>query len=244
VPVRLSPQSQKVYEVLLKEGGGLTIAEIAFKLRIAAGDVYRLAKPLLDIGLVERSIGRPFRLATRPNSNGLDIFLSVESRWFVNHFPQSKNSSGSNVPPGEMQLEFIQGRDELMRKSVFEIDQCTKSVDLLRSGHEIPTDTMRALAQAIKRRVKVRMLIQDYENENKDQVANWIKNGILVRKTAIKSLRLMIYDSNVGYFMSYKHSNSGQDMGMKIVYPPFAVILSNYFQELWKKSTVISNPTA
>jgi len=234
--MHLSKQTREIYTVLIKKGKPLSASELAFRIRVAIADVYRLIKPLLDIGLVEISTGRPRMFQSKPVSDGSGLFLLNESRWFNDQF----GSQIQRKEQADMQMEFIQGRDELMRVSATETDKCSKSVDLLRSGHEIPPDTMRATVQAIQRGVKVRMLIQDYGVENRDQVENWLKNGILVRKTTLKHLRLMLYDSKVCYFMSYKHTDSGQDQGMKIVYPPFAAILCQYFDQLWRESEKIS----
>lgn len=126
-----------------------------------------------------------------------------------------------------------------MNLSAQEIAKAIKSVDLLRSGHEIPADVMLSLIEAKRKGISTRMLIQDYSDENAEQVANWIKNGIEVRKTNLKHVRLMLYDSQIVYFMSYKHEDSGKDMGMKINYPPFAVILSQLFDTWWEKAKTI-----
>lgn len=229
-------QTRQIYKILIEENCALTSGELALKIRVSASDIYRLTKTLLDIGLIEKIKGRPVKFQAKPVSEGSGFFLLNESRWFDDQFGlqiQVKEQA-------DMQMEFIQGRDELMRVSATETDKCSKSVDLLRSGHEIPPDTMRATVQAIQRGVKVRMLIQDYGEENREQVDNWLRNGILVRKTTLKHLRLMLYDSKVCYFMSYKHTDSGQDQGMKIVYPPFAAILSEYFNKLWQESEKIT----
>ncbi len=231
--MEFSPQTKKVYKQILQSKNGVTITEIASKLRISASDVYRLTLPLMNIGLVLKNSERPFKLFA--GSGGLDLFLAVQSEWFTNNFkdgnPKRKNK--------DMSFSFVQGRDELMKVSITEMDTSVKSIDLLRSGREIPTDTMFSMISAVKRGVKVRMLIQEYDRENKEMVSNWIKNGVEVRHTNAKNIRIMVFDSKIGYFMSYRHSDSGQDLGMKINYEPFALMLSQYFSNLWKKARVI-----
>lgn len=236
--MHLSKQTEEIYTILIREGKPLSASELAFQVRVAATDVYRLIKSLLDIGLVEKSTGRPRMFRSNPIDEGRGLFLVKQSLWFSDRFGSQGDHSGKDSTPTdeEMQLSFVQGRDELMRVSVDEVIKSSESIDLLRSGHEIPSDLMLAMVQAIKRGVKIRMLVQDYGVENEEQVHNWQKNGILVRRTELKHLRLMIYDSSVGYFMSYKHSDSGQDVGMKIAYPAFTAILSQYFENLWQKS--------
>ena len=235
--MRMGLQARKVYKFLLEEGVPKTAGEIALRLGIAAADVYRLVKPLISAGMIEKTVKRPVKFLAKETEAGLGLFLLTESGWFNNQFGSIGKQKSKDHE--EMDWEFVQGRDELMDKSTTEIDRSTQSVDLLRSGHEMPAEVLRALVQAIQRNVKVRMIIQDYDGENREQVENWIKNGIWVKKTKLKHLRLMLYDSKVSYFMSYKHPDSGQDMGMKIVYSPFSAILSRYFDELWKKAEKI-----
>lgn len=236
--MNLSRQTRAVYKILTDENKPLAVTAIAFKMRIAPADVYRLVKPLIEMGLVDKSLSYPVTLTVKEHGSSLGLFLLEQSKWFNENFNFKSQLSGSNDL--DMKLAFVQGREELMNNSAKEIDQAIKSVDLLRSGHEMPPEVMRALAQAIKRKVKVRMLIQDYGEENKDQVQNWIRNGILVKRIDLKHLRLMLYDSRTCYFMSYKHADSNQDVGMRIVYPPFAAILSQYFDQLWLRSEMIS----
>jgi len=231
--MQMGKQSRQVYEFLLRENIPVTASKIAAKLRIPSADTYRLLDPLVKTGLVKKSLDYPLTFSALDLSEGLGLFLLAQTSWFNNQFGHSVKQESKDR---DMDWEFVQGRDELMTKSAYEIARATKSVDLLRSGHEMPIEVMRALVQAIKRGVKVRMIIQDYDSENREQVENWMKNGILVKKTDLKHLRLMLYDGKVSYFMSYKHTDSSEDLGMKIVYPPFSAILSRYFDELWKKA--------
>jgi len=83
------------------------------------------------------------------------------------------------------------------------------------------------------------MLIQDYSLENSQQVIYWKKNGLLVKKTDLKNIRLMVYDSKSLYLMSYAHADSVKDLGVKIGYPPFAAIISKLFSQWWQEAKVI-----
>jgi sugar-specific transcriptional regulator TrmB len=175
-----------------------------------------------------------------PIDQGLSLFLLHQHDWFSRQFSQrnkTKLSKGTNIIPESKQiaLSFIQSRDELMNLSSGEIDHAKHSIDLLRSGGEIPASVMLSLVEAKKRNVTTRMLIQDYSAANASQVDNWKQNGILVKKTTLRHVRLMLYDSSVVYFMSYRNEDSVKDLGMKITYPPFATILSQLFHEWWEK---------
>lgn len=240
----ISPQSQSLYKALLASDKPLDAKQLAQKLKIFPATVYRLTDPLLKIGLVDQIDKYPARFIAKPVDEGLSLFLLNQNNWFSRQFTnrdqKQPTSDEEQIPKSQqVSISFVQSRDELMRLSEGEIKKTVKSVDLLRSGHEIPADVMLALVEAQKRGVIIRMLIQDYSAKNAEQVAMWQRNGILVKKIPLRHIRLMLYDSNVVYFMSYKHTDSEKDLGMKINYPPFAVILSQLFDAWWEKAEKI-----
>lgn len=225
----INPQSQKLYQTLLNSSCPLSAKELSDKLHIYPNLVYRLCTPLIEMGLIDKVNNYPSQFVSKPPSEGLSLFLLHQSNWFSNRFSSPKTNRN-------MDFSFVQGRDELIKLSAEEIDKATKTVDLLRSGHEIPAEVMLSIINANRRGVVTRMLIQDYSPQNSDQVMYWVKNRILIKRTNLKHIRLMIYDSSVSYFMSYKHTASEKDMGMKVNYPPFAAILSQLFNQWWKKA--------
>ncbi len=226
----MSPQAQKLYQTLLSSNKPLSATNLASKLKIAPQSLYRLANSLIETGFVTKSNDYPHLFSSTRPDEALSLFLLHQSTWFLGHF--QKSNSYSTTPS----FSFIQSRDELMNLSTQEVNKATKSVDLLRSGEEFPADLLLAIRNAQNRGVTTRMLIQDYSKENKDLVKNWQQNGILVRKTPLQHLRLMIYDSQTVYFMSYRHSKSEKDLGLKINYPPFATVLQQQFEQWWKDS--------
>lgn len=227
----MSPQSRALYQILLDTGNPLSTKEIAAKLKISPSLTYRLTNPLLSIGLITKTPTYPYKFMAKPIDEGLSLFLLYQNEWFTNQFSSSDKKG--------LSFSFIQSRDALMIQSAKEINQATKSVDLLRSGGELSTDVILATIEAKKRGVLTRMLIQDYSKDNEQQVSYWQRNGILVRKSALKHMRLMIYDSSSVYFMSYRNTDSKKDLGMKINYPPFAAILSKVFEEWWQQAEII-----
>lgn len=231
--------------MLLSESNPLSAKQLAVKLHIHPNTIYRLAKPLINIGLISKAPQYPYQFAAKSIDEGLSLFLLHQNDWFWEQFSvpgQKKHSSQNNQisKSQEIKISFIQSRDELFNLSLGEIEKANTSIDLLRSGNEIPTEVMLALLKAKKRKVLTRMLVQDYGPENANQVSYWQQNGILVKKTILRHVRLMIYDSLAIYFMSYRHTDSDKDLGMKISYPPFATMLSQLFDQWWQKADTIN----
>ncbi len=227
----MSPQSQLLYQALLASNQPLSAKELAAMLHIFPNTVYRLAKPLVNMGLITEVNQYPHEFVAKTLDEGLSMYLLHQNDWFSQMFSQPRPSSS-----GKMQFSFIQSREELFHVSIGETNKATQSVDLLRSGQEIPAELMLAIIEAKKRHVVTRMLVQDYPQKSVNLVNNWKKNGILVKKTPLRHIRLMLYDSTTVYFMSYRHADSERDLGMKISYAPFATILSQLFNEWWKKA--------
>jgi sugar-specific transcriptional regulator TrmB len=233
--MNFSPQSQAVYQMLLNIGQPLTANDLAFKLRIPSSLVYRLTDPLIAMGLVTKTKPYPYLFAAKGVNEGLSMYLLFQNEWFSKQFSANNNST-KETKSDEISFSFIQGRDELMGRSAEELHKVIKTADILRSGGEMPAETMFAMFSAAKRGIKIRMLIQDYSEKNKNNVEYWKENGILVRKTNLYHIRIMLYDSKILYFMSYRHDDSGKDTGMKINYPPFAAIFSKLFDQWWQKA--------
>jgi hypothetical protein len=242
--MNFSPQSQAVYKILLSVNRPLSARILANQMRISPSLAYRLMEPLIAIGLITKINAYPCLFKAKSQDEGLSLYLLYQNEWFLKQFSVSfarrdPAEATGNIKHNEISFSFIQSREELMKKSTEELARTTKSFDILRSGHEIPADTMLAMFEAKKRGVKIRMLIQDYSGKNASQIEHWKTNGILVCKTSLHRIRLMIYDSSVAYFMSYKHEDPSRDFGMKVSYPPFAVILSKLFDEWWQKAEKI-----
>lgn len=236
----LSPQSQLLYKTLLSSENPLSAKQLASKLGIFPATLYRLTEPLLKMGLILKTPSYPYLFSAKPADEGLSLFLLSQTDWFSHNFRETgKNTPDAKKHSNEIQMSFIQSRDELMNTAASEIENANTSVDLIRSGHELTPEVMLAIIKAKERGVTTRMLIQDYSKRNASHVDNWQKNGILVRKISTHNIRLMIYDSSVVYFMSYKHSDSKKDLGMKIAYPPLAVIFSQLFETWWAKAMII-----
>lgn len=236
--------SQLVYQTLLRSPIALSAKQLAVLLHEYPTTVYRLVEPLIQMGLVTKSGWYPVGFQACPADEALSKFLLYQNDLFSKKFCRPIKSDISDnkkqIPASQqIHLLFIQSRNELMNLSVGETDRARTSIDLLRSGGEIPPDLMLSLIESMKRNVRVRMLIQDYSSKNANTVAYWIKNGIQVRKSMLRHVRLMLYDSNITYFMSYRHIDSEKDLGMKIDYPPFAVMLSQLFNIWWEKADEI-----
>lgn len=239
-----SPQTQKLYQFMLASDQAWTIKDLAKHLRVLPNALYRITDPLVEMGLLVKEGSHPVKLVAKPTSEAMGLFLLHQSTWFEHNVkkPTKSDKPSDSKPDNEnsrIQLSFIQGRDKLMDLAVDEFVKVNYSVNLLRSGHEMPPELMRERLSAIKRGVKVRMLVQDYDQSNALGVHAWIRNGIIVRKTSMRELRLQVYDSDIVYFMSYKHSDSTLDMGMKVTYAPFAVMLNQLFEKWWDEAEEI-----
>ena len=229
----------KIYEYLLTVNKPCTIAEMANALNMKATAIYRHIHWLKRVGFVIELNTYPKSYRANSISDAEALFLTEQRKWFRDRFASLGESEvdldvSNQKQADEISWSFIQSRDALMDVSVEEINRSQKRIDLLRSGHEIPKHVMEALHNAHLRGVEIRMLVQTSSPEQEEEFEVWRKNGIQVRTTRFHSMRLMLFDAKVLYFMSYKHEDSVRDVGMKIDYEPFAQQLAGLFDEWWE----------
>ncbi len=139
----LSPQSQELYQILLGASYPLTAKELADKLHVFPASVYRLTEPLLEMGMITKSGEYPNKFTSKSVNEGLSLYLMQQNKWFSQQFfdviPHTKLAVSKEISQSQqIRLSFIQSRDELMNLSTEETIKTTKSIDMLRSGHDIP----------------------------------------------------------------------------------------------------------
>src|SRR3989344_6517527 len=131
--MNLSPQSQAVYQTLLRNGDTLTAKQLADELKISPATLYRLTNPLIATGLISKTDAYPYKFSAKPINEGLSLFLLSQNDWFSKRFTsENKDGNKENKNSKEIKLSFVQSRDELMKYAADETTNSTKSVDLLR----------------------------------------------------------------------------------------------------------------
>lgn len=229
---RFPPQAQRIYRLLL-EKSVMDAGEIGRALGIFPQAVYREARQLQALGLVEETSHWPAQFRARSTTEAVYFYLQKEREWFFEAFRDGSHSE-SRRQTDRLEISFIQTRQESYRRFTKDLAHAQRTARLLVSGLEVPAEQMLAYMQAVERGVEIQVLVQQEGLTNKEMLGNWQKLGILVRSIKIIDVRILTIDERICYLLSYDPHKPHQAIGIRFAYPPIAFLLSELFKKRWK----------
>lgn len=229
---RLSPQAQRIYRLLL-EKSVMDAGEVGKALGVFPQAVYREARQLQALGLVEETSRWPVRFRARSTMDGIHFYLQKEREWFFEAFGGGSKSDNRRQTDG-LGISFIQTRQESYERFTKDLATAQKTARLLVSGLEVPAEQMLCYKQAVDRGVEIKILVQQEGLTKKEMLRNWQTLGVLVRSIQTIDVRILTIDERICYLLSYDPHKSHQAIGIRFAYPPIAFLLSELFQKRWK----------
>jgi sugar-specific transcriptional regulator TrmB len=230
----LPPQARAAYKLLLAENG-LTANQIGKKLGIFPNAVYRSLETLKKFGCVtEQDIYPAIYIAVAP-PEAVERFLLLSREGFLSTFSKSEQAQTE-----ELKINFIKDRDALLKKYVVDAKTATREIGLIISGHELPNDVYFENLKAIRRGVKIKIIVQRYDQANKSVINSWQECGVEVRYLEAVNVRLVVIDHKIVHLLSYDQKEGLSGLGVKVDYPPFAEMLSNVFDNKWQEAQPIA----
>lgn len=236
----ISPQSATIYR-LLQTSSQMSAADIAKKLDILPHAVYRAIKPLLTMDLVENSNTYPVRYQAKHSDYALDAYVNNAREQFVQSFFVS-NLVGSSTTAAKTGLPttFVKDRQDLLDQSNADMNHAKNEVVMIVSGLIAPAETILAYKRAAERGVKIRIIVQNLNETNKDMLRNWKKLGVEVRYYPLIEARILLFDNNIVYFTSYNPAEKEAGIGVRFAYPPMAMMMNELFEKRWELAEEIN----
>lgn len=235
-----SKQSKAVYQ-LLGTGRPMSAQEIARRLNILPNAVYRLTRRLVQLGLIETLETYPVQFKALPISDALGSYLLISRNAFLENVSRTKDSSGQTRGGNDVLITFIKTRSELLELTNTEIKKARKSIDHIVSGLELPAETILAYKAALNRGIKLRFLVQNVHELNREMLSNWQKMGLEVRHILLLEARIIIFDTKILYLTSYNPRRKEEAIGVRFAYSPIAWQMSQLFESKWKVAKPIEN---
>jgi hypothetical protein len=94
--------------------------------------------------------------------------------------------------------------------------------------------TILVYKQAIERGVTIKVLVQNLTETSEQMFKNWQKIGVKVKYFPNMEARIFIIDEQLVYFTSYDPSKKNEGVGMRFNYRPYAILMSETFEQRWK----------
>ena len=231
----VSPQASQAYK-LLADGQQLTAQDIAKQLGILPHAVYRIAKQLTEVGLVEEVDDYPVKYRAVPAQTALSMYLLAASFNFRREF--GLNTQAAVKAGNSPMLSLIKDRPSLLARSDKDVRAVKESIDIIVSGHEIPESMYLAHHQAVAKGAKIRRIVHQKDRRFTAENEIWKKElGAEVRYLPDFSLRLLIYDKRIVYITSFDPENNKAAFGVRFEYPPLAMQMTELFEQNWQKAT-------
>jgi sugar-specific transcriptional regulator TrmB len=228
-----SPQSVAIYQALSRKKY-ITARELGTKLGILPQAAYRAIKPLEKLGVVQQSGKYPRKYRIQASEASLDSYLLSVQEHYIKTFLAKSNTKNQIFK--QLEVAFIQNREELTNKHCKDILQAKKRVDHIVSGEEVSAEMMLARKTAIENGVKLRFIVQQVNEFKKYMFSNWKKLGIEVKYFPLLEARIIIVDSRIVYMTSYNPKANNEAVGVRFDYPPIAKLMSELFEKRWVQS--------
>lgn len=222
-----SSQAAEIYR-LLQKGKPLTAKEIGEELQIFPHAVYRSVKQLLEKGFVKEEDNYPVKYSVLPETEAMELFTTAIRHQFQNSFLKSKSSTTT------FDVSFVNGRDDLQRKTTRDVSFAKKTVDFVVSGLEVEAETILTYKKAIDRGVRIRAIVQRLDDTSKQMFRNWEKIGLEIRYLPNMEARAFILDKEIVYFTSYNPARKQEAIGSRFHYRPYAKIMDELFEARWQ----------
>ena len=232
--IRLPLQARTVYKLLLAENS-LTAAQIAERLEVSPNAIYRSLETLRKFGCIVEQDTYPATFAAVAPGESVERFLLLSREGFLSTFDADEKNKSEDI-----QINFIKDHQTILNRYMTDAEKARKEINAIISGIELPDDVYFTNLQSVRRGVRLRIIIQRYDETNKKYVKNLLDDGIEVRYSPVADVRFIAIDRKVIHQLFYDQKEQLSDFGINITYGPFAEMLSKVFDEKWEEAKEIS----
>jgi len=239
VKLGLSKQEAKVYLTLI-EGGPFPAKEIARIINILPHAVYRTAKKLENKKLISILKTSPLTFQVLSPQLTLSSFIKDRNLMIekeVEEVSRLLNQKQSSSPPTQMNL--IVGKYEMFIQTIKMTNETKKELLIVSIGEPIPEDSLLAIRNAYLRGVKIKMVAHKYDQENKEILENFKKNGYEIRHYPDWGFHLVVYDGKKALLSVNNPKDTEERVSMQIPSQGLSKALRDYFYSVWEKATPI-----
>lgn len=229
----VSPQTIAVYKQIAK-CKEVTVQEIAKSLDIFPNAVYRATKDLTDLGLIEKADTYPVQFRQASGQKAMSLYLQASAKNFRTQF--GIITSSSNPSQESLNISLLKNREDMLKREDIDVVAAKQTVDFIVSGLEVPDSTALSFRKAAASGVRIRAIVQQRREASKGRLEKWEELGATVKHLPNLRMRLVIIDQKITYLTSYDPSDRGMAFGVRLVYEPFAIQMSELFGLNWQKA--------
>ena len=239
INIGLTNQEADLY-LILNEEGAMTAKAIGKKLNILPNAVYRTAGKLQIKKLI--TIINKSPLTYQPVSPELGLALYSKER-YMNMEQQTKNIVNRlNKTSGEREetrIELISGKFETYMRGVELANNSKEEFLVISIGEEIPEELLLAIRKAHNRGVIMKLIVHKFDEENRNILESFKKNGYEVRYYPDWGFHMTICDGESALLIVNNPEDTRQRTGINFYNHGLVKALRDYFYSVWEKGEVV-----
>ena len=235
----LTHQEAQIY-LVLNEVGPMSAREIAKYIHIVAPSVYRITRKLEEKKLVAVFKTIPVTFQAIPPLLALSAYAKERAIFLQNEAEETAKlftSKETSVNPTKIDLIF--GRHELFIKAAEIINTIKEELLIISIGEPLPQNLLLAVNHAHKRGVIVQMITHKFDQNNKEVLENFKKNGYVIRHYPDSGFHLIVYDGQQAMLAVNNPEKLEERVTMQIFSQGLSKALRDYFYSVWEKAIAV-----
>jgi sugar-specific transcriptional regulator TrmB len=238
VQLGLTKQEASIY-LILWEKGPMTAEQIAKHIKSLPQAASRSAKKLEFIHLVNSANTYPQTYRAIPPSVSLPSLIETKTSQLQATAEQVTNRLSKTIPKLDTTMNLIMGKEESYMYGAKLLNQTKKEMLVISVGEAIPEELLLSVLKARNRGVKIRMIIQKYDDQNKEIVKNFKKNGYEIRFAPSKGFSLAVYDGKQSLLIINNTETTKEHAAVHIMSNGLSESLMDYFYKIWETAILV-----
>ena len=240
----LSEYEAKVYQALL-QSGEQTGRQVSDKSEVPKTRVFDTLEKLKDKGLVQLVSQRPLIWSPLKPEVGIKLFIErkIESYNQIEKQLLDTTKKIQRLPEEKIEEKVVtvSGFDAVFALITDNYKKALKNIIVYSVGEKIPYSTEVEAARAIKRGVDYRMVATKYDDENKEILKRWIKDGWRIKYLkGSREYTFVAIDRKHLIIVVKNPMLKNERIAILFENPDLTQALAEYFNTLWKKGKQIS----
>lgn len=240
----------KIYLTLLKTGQteGHTLSKNA---EVPRQVVYRTLDELQHMGLIQKSITRPYKFTATPLKYGLQIIISQKRQQYKetkikakNILQKMQNYNEEITNNHEYSFNIIEGRERIAQILKLQYKKTKIKVDTLSTlprWLQIVDCCNSELRGALAKKVKIRVVVKkpEYEISLPENVSTLLEKPNFKLKISPTCLQtnLSVFDNEEAYLSFFPSKPLGSSPLLLTNHPSFIAMARDHFESFWKPAT-------
>lgn len=242
VNLGLTPQEATIY-LLALDSPLITIADIAKTLHILGPSAHRTLKSLREKQLVHTSDTKPMKI--RALSPSVALRQLIDKRYqedVIKEQDLEKQLRKQKTPHEELRIDVLQDKKEIFSNDLSLIQHVKRGIFIYSIGEPIPQEVFVAICEKVQQGIIVQLLVETYDNKNKELLHYWQQNGWSIRHNASSPLgcSLVIYDNDTAIVQIRQREHSDERIGIVFHNPLFVEAQRQLYLTLWEKGSKIT----